>query len=336
MEVVEALIRYLILIGSDNDSILSKLHGLNFIEDESQYDVFLERIFEARRDVCSHIAYDLFGQGVPKDDVVQRLSPMCKFLPQPIVESILDKTFKSASKKKPKSSIKTLESMVESLSEAGFFIFLNYSGYFLSIKTYGDRTLPAYYDLTITIERYNDEQRLLLTSFLESLSSKSIRVFTNSLMETLERFGDLHAKLDVLSIVMSYIEEDAVKLLNKGLSKSKVIDYLREKYSDVIDHVIKTQVTLSPIDRELHRLFSSQRIKNRELSSLIYGGVLQIARNRFKIETPKYILPQFSLEITLIAWSKHSRNLILKLLNAINNEGLLSLRSFLENWLRGK
>lgn len=328
----EALIRYLILTGSDNDGILARLSNLNFIEDKSKFDFYLERIFEVRRAVCLNVALDLLGQGFSENYVLKEISSISKFLPQPIVDSIIEEALKNASNRKIKSSIKKLELTVKSLSKNGFFIFLDPQKYFTSIKIYGDRTLPAYYDLTITIEKHSDEHRFIITKFLEKLKGKTTRNFTNNLIEALERFGDLYAKLDVLSIVMSYIEEDAVKLSSKGLSKPSIISQLRSKYSDILDHVIKTQSTISPIDRELQRLQTLRKFSNK----LIHGSILQISRNRFKIETPKIIQPNFSIEITLISWSKRTRNLILKLLNAIGNKDLIKLQSFLENWIKDK
>lgn len=328
----EALIRYLVLNGSDNDGILAKLSNLNFIKDRSKLDIHLERVLRVRRDVCLNIACDLLSQGFSKSYVLEEISSISKFLPQPIVDSILEEASEKASKRKIKSSIKKLELTVKSLSKNGFFIFLDPQKYFTSIKIYGDRTLPAYYDLTITIEKHSDEHRFLITKFLEKLKGKTTRNFTNNLIEALERFGDLYAKLDVLSIVMSYIEEDAVKLSSKGLSKPNIISQLRNKYSDILDHVIRTQSTISPIDRELQRLQASRKFSN----NLVHGSILQISKNRFKIETPRIIQPHFSIEITLISWSKRTRNLVLKLLNAIGNRGLIQLQSFLENWIKRK
>ncbi|RLE52269.1 MAG: hypothetical protein DRJ26_03780 [Candidatus Methanomethylicota archaeon] len=331
---LKQVIKCLVLIGKSDSEILNVARKafpdqVRSLSDDALYEVILG----VRRDVCFKAASDLFIQGFDRDEILMELSAIRGPLPQQIIDQVLENAAKSDLSKPCKAPLKELDNIASRLRNEKLFLATEVAGPLLTFKLYGDRLFPAYIDLSITIEKYDDDQRSLLLNFLNSLVGKTSKDVTRLLVKELEAFGNEYAKLDILTLVMGYIEEDAVSLVSRGSLKDEVIEKLKAKYSDVLDYILRTQSTFSPIDRELKKAITAVEPFREKLGD-VAGNITRVGANRFIIATPAYIYPNFMLDIVTVSWSRHIRDVLVKLFNSVASQGINSLAKFLINWLR--
>jgi len=332
--VLKQLVKCLILYGKPDSEVLRLARKAPFDEVSSLSDDQLyELILEVRRNLFLKAASDLFKQGFASNEILRELKPLRGTLPLQILNLALKEAADAAASKTCKAPLKELDELFSRLKGEGeLFLATDHAGPLLTFKLYGDRLSPAYLDLSITIEKYDDEQRFLLLNFFKSLIGKTARDFTRLLVGELEAFGNRHAKLDILTLVMGYIEEDVVSLSLKGFLKDEIIGRLKAKYSDVLDYILRTQSTISPIDREFQRAASALKSPSTQLGE-IAGIIARVGSNRFVIATPKYLYPNFIVDIAIVSWSKRIRDMLVKLFNSIASKGVDHLALSLISWL---
>ena len=294
---------------------------------------FKKMILSVKEIILPEIITDLIYQGLSYQEIERELRSLGTFLEGTDYHLILNNMYTSvAAESSHTASLKDLLTLSKAFAKNYFLITINQAPLLFSLKIFGDRIPPLYIDFTITIEKYNEQHRFFLIKFLEKLYGLSPTIFKSKLIESITSYTSLFSKLDVLDVVLNYIEQDIFTLSSKGYTKNEIIATLKNKYPKLLDTILSSQNTLSPLQREFNKALIN--LKSDPNVILKKDLIKQMTDNRFIIKTSDCHYPNYTFDFLVSPWAINFRMLLTKFFNTIALNSISHLHNYIHHWIQ--